>query len=102
MTHPAEAGDRHAAATDYIRQIRQQFETAWQHAVAGGEQPSLEAFLADSAEAERWVLRQELEPIDQTYRQTFRIARAATLTSCRPRLDNQLLLDRPAQTPPSI
>src|SRR5262245_54424570 len=84
MTQPAQAADRQptVALADPVGQIRQQYESAWQQALKGGAQPSLEAYLAASPEADSDTLRLELERVDQTYR--LALGEAGTLNYAPP------------------
>src|SRR5262245_31601511 len=81
MTRRAQTQDGETVAlkTGRLSELRRQFETAWQMALTGGEQPSLEDYLVGSPDTERLELRDELERIDLTYRQALSDPLAPTL-----------------------
>src|SRR5262245_25098498 len=56
--------------------LRARFEADWRAALEGGAVPQIEPYLGELQDPVRALLRQELEAIDQQYRQQFAAGKA--------------------------
>ncbi len=63
-----EAGIPDAAQAERIHRARAQFEAAWRQTPKGGPEPTIDAYLGDTAEPERSLLQSELHGLAQQYR----------------------------------